>query len=228
MKSRVKMVAYLGKSLKKALTEQAGPPKIQLGPVINKPMVKGSGIIAVSISNKTKLITKSFVGFKIQRCLYTMTQTRILLSKATAVITPKTDACTMSASSAVILWKVALKGWRLQLYSVGFLPVNRYSSKMFKHRTPQTKVFLGFVSHSAKSFSLSFLSVLHSFRLAIYFPFHWDSCFFFCLLYICLIIYMRHWETCIGKTRQDWIFAAQNLPLPFCWSENRHVSKSIK
>ena len=78
-------------------------------------MVKGSGIVAVRISNKAKLITKSFVGCKTQRCLYTMTQTIILPSTATVVNIPKTNACTMSASSSVILWKVA---WWL-LYSVG-------------------------------------------------------------------------------------------------------------
>ena len=44
-----------------------------------------------------------------------MTQTIILPSTATVVNIPKTNACTMSASSSVILWKVA---WWL-LYSVG-------------------------------------------------------------------------------------------------------------
>ena len=102
------MDAYFGKMLKNAWTEQADLPKIQVGAVINAPMVKGSGITAVRISNKAKLITKSFVGCKIQRCLYTMTQIIILPSKAIAVMTPKTDACAMSTFSAFILSKVYL------------------------------------------------------------------------------------------------------------------------
>lgn len=105
--SRVNTDAYLGKLSKNAWTEQAGLPKIPLGPLINTPMVKGSGIVAVRISNKAKLTTKSFVGYRIQRCLYTMTQMKILLSKAIAVMTPKTSACTRSESSEIILTKFA-------------------------------------------------------------------------------------------------------------------------